>query len=90
MQVLRIKAALSPTPIFLHVECCIRCPTRRGQEQFPELLWEGQGSLAARLPRGPVVHSLCLLICFQDSSAGSTPATEQQSTAPRVQLPLNV
>ncbi|KAB0358029.1 hypothetical protein FD754_002185 [Muntiacus muntjak] len=26
----------------------------------------------------------------QDSSAGSTPATEQQSIAPRVQLPLNV
>lgn len=59
MQVLRIRQPLSPTPI-LHIECCIRCPTRRGQE-LPELL-EGQGSLAARLPLEPAVHSLCFCL----------------------------
>lgn len=40
----------------------------------------------------PVNSLLSPLVCFQDSSssAGSVPAAEQQGTAPKVQLPLNV
>lgn len=40
----------------------------------------------------PVNSLLSPLVCFQDSSssAGPAPAAEQQATAPKVQLPLNV
>ena len=44
------------------------------------------------LRQEPPVNSLLSLVCFQDSSssAGPAPAAEQQGTAPKVQLPLNV
>lgn len=40
----------------------------------------------------PVNSLLSSLVCFQDSSSspGPAPAAEQQGTAPKVQLPLNV
>lgn len=40
----------------------------------------------------PVNSLLSPLVCFQDSSssAGCVPVAEQQGTAPKVQLPLNV
>ncbi|KAF4016336.1 hypothetical protein G4228_007953 [Cervus hanglu yarkandensis] len=61
---------------------------RRSMEiSAPVLISSSDPRAAARI--GDLVH-LSRSAPAQDSSAGSTPATEQQSIAPRVQLPLNV
>lgn len=88
MQVLRIKAAPLPLPPILHIGLH-RLSNQMWAGAVPELLWEGQGSLAARLPWS-LQSTHCVLVFPEEAPGGSTPATEQQSTAPRVQLPLNV
>ncbi|XP_006054892.2 E3 ubiquitin-protein ligase SH3RF3 [Bubalus bubalis] len=61
---------------------------RRSMEiSAPVLISSSDPRAAARI--GDLAH-LSRSAPAQDSSAGSTPATEQQSMAPRVQLPLNV
>lgn len=61
---------------------------RRSMEiSAPVLISSSDPRAAARI--GDLAH-LSRSAPAQDSSAGSTPATEQQSTTPRVQLPLNV
>uniref|UniRef100_A0A8C3VYU5 RING-type E3 ubiquitin transferase n=1 Tax=Catagonus wagneri TaxID=51154 RepID=A0A8C3VYU5_9CETA len=62
---------------------------RRSMEiSAPVLISSSDPRAAARI--GDLVHLSCSAPTQDSSSAGSAPAAEQQGTAPKVQLPLNV